>query len=93
MAATTGKPNGPRMIKASEFKARCLKLMDEVAENGEGIVITKNGRPTARLVPYREKPKTWFGRDRDIIQITGDIISPIDVEWDAISDPDRVLNS
>ena len=92
MAAAIDKPNGPRTIKASEFKAKCLKLMDEVAENGEEIVITKNGRPTARLVPYREKPKNWFGRDRDIIRITGDIVSPIDVEWDAISSPDRVLN-
>ena len=92
MAAEIDRPNGLRTIKASEFKAKCLKLMDEVAENGEEIVITKNGRPTARLVPYREKPKNWFGRDRDIIRITGDIVSPIDVEWDAISSPDRVLN-
>ena len=36
---------GPRTIKASEFKAKCLKLMDEVAESGEEIVITKHGRP------------------------------------------------
>ena len=40
MAAAAGRPNGPRTIKASEFKARCLKLMDEVAENGEEIIIT-----------------------------------------------------
>ncbi len=77
-AASTG-----RTIKASEFKARCLKLMDEVAENGEEIVITKNGRPTARLVAYREKPKTWFGADRGKLEILGDIISPIDVVWEA----------
>ena len=38
-------------VKASEFKARCLKLMDEVAESGGEIVITKNGRPISRLVP------------------------------------------
>ena len=54
-------PPAARTIKASEFKAKCLKLMDEVAESGEEIVITKNGRPTARLVAYRQKPKTWFG--------------------------------
>ena len=92
MATAAGKPNGPRTIKASEFKAKCLKLMDEVAESGEEIVITKNGKPVARLVAYREKPDTWFGRDREILQITGDIISPIDVEWEAISNPDRVIN-
>ena len=40
----------PRTIKASEFKAKCLKLMDEVADRGYEIVITKNGRPSSRLV-------------------------------------------
>ena len=59
----TGTP-GPRTIEASEFEAKCLKLIDEVAESGEEIVITKNGRPVLRLLPYREKPKSWFGRDR-----------------------------
>ena len=88
---TAGKP-GPRTIKASEFKAKCLKLMDEVAESGEEIVITKNGRPVSRLAPYREPVKSWFGRDRDIIQIHGDIMEPIDVEWEAQSDPGRVMN-
>ena len=67
METSNYKANGPRTIKASEFKAKCLQLMDEVAETGDEIVITKNGRPVSRLVPYREKPKSWFGRDRDII--------------------------
>ena len=83
--------NSPRTIKASEFKAKCLQLMDEVAESGEEIVITKNGRPVSRLVPFRKKPDTWFGRDRDIIQIHGDIVSPLDVEWEAMSDSDHLL--
>ena len=92
MAANMGGPHGPRVIKASEFKARCLKLMDEVAENGGEIVITKNGRPTARLVAYREKPQTLFGIDRGKLEILGDVVAPVDVEWEADSDPDRVLN-
>ena len=87
----TGPP-GPRTIKASEFKAKCLKLMDEVAESGEEIVITKHGRPVSRLVPFRERPASLFGIDRDLIVIHGDITEPIDVEWEAQSDPDRVLN-
>jgi prevent-host-death family protein len=81
-----------RTIKASEFKAKCLKLMDEVAENGGEIVITKHGRPTARLVAYREKPQTLFGIDRGKLEILGDVVAPVDVEWEADSDPDRVLN-
>ena len=79
-------------MKASEFKARCLKLMDEVAESGDEIVITKNGKPVAKLAPYRERPKSLFGIDKGRIQILGDIIEPIDVEWEADVDPDRVLN-
>ena len=51
-----------RTMKASEFKAKCLKLMDDVAESGEEIVITKNGRPVSRLAPYRKKSSAPFGR-------------------------------
>ena len=64
MATDSSKAAGVRTIKASEFKAKCLKLMDEVEESGEEIIITKNGRPVSRLAPYREMPKSWFGRDR-----------------------------
>lgn len=71
-----------RTIKASEFKATCLKLMDEVAETGAEVVITKNGSPVSRLVPYREKPKSLFGCLRDKVRITGDIIEPLEDEWD-----------
>ena len=86
----------PRMIehrtmKASEFKAKRLRLMDEVAETGREIVVTKTGRPTPKLVAYRKAPDAWFGADRDNLQILGDIVSPIDVEWEVDSDPDRVL--
>ncbi len=81
MPTDSKKATGSRTIKASEFKAKCLKLMDEVAESGEEIVITKNGRPVSRLLPYREKPPSPFGRDRDIIQIVGDIEGPMPAEW------------
>ena len=77
------KAAGARTIKASEFKAKCLKLMDEVADSGNEIVITKNGRPVSRLVPYREKPKSLFGIDKGRFKILGDIIKPLDVEWEA----------
>ena len=73
-----------RIIKASEFKAKCLKLMDEVAENGEEIVITKNGKPVAKLTPYRERPKTLFGIDRGKYEIIGDLDDAfLDIDWDA----------
>lgn len=73
-----------REMKASEFKAKCLQLMDQVAETGESVVITKNGKPVSRLVPYVDKPKSLFGIHRGAVEITGDVISPLDVEWEAL---------
>ena len=93
MASEKTSPGTSRTIKASEFKAKCLKLMDEVAESGEEIVITKNGRPTARLVPYRAKFEEFFGADKGKLEILGDIISPLDVDWESGIDPDGVLFS
>lgn len=70
-------------IKASEFKAKCLRLMDEVAEAGREIVISKNGRPVAKRAPYRRRPTTLFGTDVDTIEILGDIVAPVDDDWEA----------
>ena len=72
-----------RTVKASEFKAKCLKIMDEVAATGEPVVITKHGVPVAQLVPAVRKPKTLFGALKGSILYMGDVISPIDVEWNA----------
>lgn len=92
MSMTNPAPRGVWTIKASEFKARCLRLMDEVAESGGEIVITKNGRPVSRLVPYRTRPQSLFGIDRGRFEIVGDIVEPVNVEWEAESAPDRVLD-
>ena len=81
--ATKPKTRQARAVTASEFKARCLQLMDEVNDSGEEIVITKRGRPVSRLVPYRERPATLFGMFAGEMKILGDIIEPIDVEWEA----------
>lgn len=43
-------------IQASEFKARCLALLDEVAESRKVLVVTKHGRPVAKVVPIEEPP-------------------------------------
>jgi prevent-host-death family protein len=44
-------------VPATEFKAKCLELMDRVAERRESFVITKRGKPVARLVPVERKPQ------------------------------------
>ena len=63
-------------IQASEFKARCLALMDQVAASGEILVITKNGKPVAELHPYQgARASSPFGLHPGVL-ILGDTISP-----------------
>ena len=75
---------GVRTVTASEFKAKCLKIMDEVAETGERVVITKRGKPVAELMQARELRKPIFGSMRHTMKIIGDIDAPLDIEWDAM---------
>ncbi len=71
-------------VPAAQFKANCLRLMDQVAQRRTPIVITKRGKPVAKLVPIDDKPIDLFGYMAGTIKIVGDIISPIDdVEWTA----------
>ena len=70
-------------IKASEFKAKCLHLMDEVNQTGEEIIITKNGKPVSILKAYSKKPETLFGLHAGKIQSKDDLITPLDIDWDA----------
>ena len=92
MTTTVDPAIGARTMTASEFKAMCFKFMDEVAETGEEIVIPKNGKPVSRLTPYRQKLRTIFGIDLGRIEIHGDITEPMDVEWEAEANPDRVMS-
>ena len=74
-------------IKASEFKAKCLALMDEVALTGETIRVTKHGKPIVELRPIKsEQPKSPFGIWNGRTQILGDIIEPVvpAEDWDAL---------
>lgn len=73
----------PMVIKAGEFKAKCLELMDRVAATGQPIVITKRGTPVAQLAPATVRPSTLRGFMRGQLTVVGDIVSPIDAKWDA----------
>jgi len=71
-----------RSVAAADFKANCLRLMDEVARQRRPIIITKRGKPIAKLVPLEGKPLDLFGRMAGSIKICGDIVSPIeDAGW------------
>jgi prevent-host-death family protein len=76
-----------KTVKASEFKAKCLQLMDEVAASGETVIITKHGKPVAKLSQVvAQPPKSIFGALKGMGRITGDIVSPLDVEWEAMKE-------
>lgn len=70
-------------IAAGEFKSKCLKLLDLVAEQRESLVITKHGRAVAQVVPMPPE-KELFGAMRGSGVIVGDIISPLENEWEAL---------
>ena len=74
-----------RTVDASDFRARCLKLMDEVAAGDLEVVITKNGHPVSRLVSCCRA--SMFGIDRDRLRIVGDVVTPLgEDDWEAASD-------
>jgi len=69
-------------IEAGDFKARCLQLLDMVAERHEEVIITKRGRPVARLVPIRPAG-ALFGAMAGSVARQDDLVSPIDEPWEA----------
>jgi len=73
-----------QIMKASEFKAKCLHVMDEINRTGEEITITKNGKPVSVLKAYRVVPETLFGLHKGKIQSKDDLIAPLDIDWDAV---------
>jgi prevent-host-death family protein len=66
-----------KTMQAGHFKARCLKIMDEVRSTREPVTITKNGKPVAKLVPADGPPEEIFGCLKHEIEIVGDILSPV----------------
>jgi prevent-host-death family protein len=70
-------------IAAGEFKSRCLALIDEVERKRKEIVITKRGRPVAKLVPVESAANPLIGGMRCTISYMGDIVAPIGEPWDA----------
>lgn len=68
-----------RTISASQFKAKCLALLDEVAENGQPLVVTKRGRPVARVVPV-EQPRSLVGSVKFLVS-DKELIKPLWEDW------------
>lgn len=69
-------------IGATEFKQKCLAILDRVGP--EGVVITKHGKPVAKLVPVDAEPSALIGSLADKIRVTGDVMTT-GLAWDAES--------
>ena len=67
---------------AGEFKAKCLRLLDDVARTGRPLVVTKRGRPVAKVVPAG-RPDVKRPPLEGSIVYEGDVVSPIDLAWEA----------
>ena len=69
-------------ISAAEFKSKCLKIMDHVRDYHEEVIITKYGKPVAKVVPVEEKSrKSVFGFMKNSVTISADIVAPLEDEW------------
>ena len=78
-----------KYVGAAEFKANCLRLMAEMQADGEPITVTKRGKPLAVVSTAndagqdkREKRKALFDSLRGTITVHGDIVGPIDLDWE-----------
>ena len=73
------------MMKAGQFKAECLKVMDRVRLSRRSIILTKRNVPIAKLVPIEDAEEKILGKMKGTVHILGDIIAPIDEVWHAAS--------
>ena len=68
----------------SDFKAHALKVLDKISTSKESVIVTKRGKPLARVIPFQQmKKKNSPGKLIEAKIFEGDILSPIDEKWDA----------
>jgi prevent-host-death family protein len=77
-------------IAISEFKAKCLSLLDQVQKTKKPILVTRFGKPIAEVVPASPQAGStdWIGSMKDTFEILGDIVSPASDEqdWEVLRD-------
>lgn len=70
-------------VTAADFKTHCLRLIDEILQTRGEVVVTRYGKPVARLVPFSEAPVSLFGHLSGSVASYGDLVSPVGEAWDA----------
>jgi len=78
---------GTRAINASKFKEQCLSLLDNL--DSDGLVITKRGKPVAKLIPIASSSAALIGSMKGRLKVSGDILST-GLQWEAASRRDDV---
>lgn len=69
-------------VSATDFKAHCLEYIEKVHTSHGEYIITKHNKPVAKLIPISEESFV-FGKMKGSVQINGDIMEPIDIDWEA----------
>jgi prevent-host-death family protein len=72
-----------KTIAAAEFKAHCLTLMDDVQATKRPLVITKRGKPVAKLVPIEEQKDDFIGRLKGVFEVVGDLEDDPPEPWES----------
>lgn len=77
-----------KKMAADEFKVHCLKIMDEVQSKRASVLITKRGKPVAKLVPVDQAKDDIYGFLKGKVKVRGDIVSPVLTreEWGTFTD-------
>jgi prevent-host-death family protein len=71
-----------KTVGAAKFKEQCLSLLESV--DSEGLIITKNGKPIAKLIPYHQDQAQYIGKFKSMIKVNGNIMST-GIKWNAES--------
>ena len=72
-----------KQLSATEFKARCLALLENVRRTGEPVEITRHGKPVARIVPCTKDSAGFINPLKGSILFPKDIVAPTGEHWDA----------
>ncbi|SEO33099.1 prevent-host-death family protein [Rhodospirillales bacterium URHD0017] len=75
-----------KTMKASECKAKFLGVLDDVASKHERVIVTKNGKPVAEIIPFVDKPKSIIGALKGSVTLMGDLDEPTGEDWEALKE-------
>ncbi len=73
-----------RAVNVHEAKTNLSALLAEVEEKGQVVLICRNGKPVAEIVPFIDKPKSIIGALKGSVTLMGDLDEPTDADWEAL---------